>query len=141
MRLMRIGILGGLILGRASAQSTCVNFPAGFIPFSSISYVTAANSNGDHLVVGVPAAGAVNPGIIGGSISPSSPLSKATLPVSVTFGTQTVTAAFAGLTPGTTGLYQINVTIPPSVPTGNQVPVTISAGGASSSGQTYMAIH
>jgi uncharacterized protein (TIGR03437 family) len=59
--------------------------------------------------------------------------------VSVTFGGVTAAAAFAGLTPGEAGLYQINLTIPPGVPTG-QVPVTISAGAASSSSSIYMAI-
>jgi hypothetical protein len=52
-------VLGCLVSVCAFGQSTCVNFPAGFIPFSSISYVTAANSAGDHLVVGVPAPGSV----------------------------------------------------------------------------------
>src|SRR5580692_1143527 len=60
MRLKRIGFCAGLILARAYGQSTCVNFPAGFIPFSSISYVTAANFAGDHLVVGVPTPGALS---------------------------------------------------------------------------------
>ncbi len=60
MRLARIAVCAGLILARAHAQSTCVTFPAGFIPFSSISYVTAANSAGDHLVVGVPEPGALS---------------------------------------------------------------------------------
>src|SRR5580700_1920926 len=60
MRLTRIAVFAGLILARAHAQSTCVTFPAGFIPFSSISYVTAANFAGDHLVVGVPAPGALS---------------------------------------------------------------------------------
>ena len=60
MRLTRIAFSVGLILARAHAQSTCVNFPAGFIPFSSISYVTAADAAGDHLVVGVPAPSALS---------------------------------------------------------------------------------
>src|SRR5580704_13867991 len=59
-KLTRIVVFAGLILTRAHAQFTCINFPAGFIPFSSISYVTAATSVGDHLVVGVPAPGALS---------------------------------------------------------------------------------
>lgn len=55
----RFWLLAGFILTRCWGQSTCPNFPAGFVPFSSISYVTAADAAGDHLVVGVPAAGAV----------------------------------------------------------------------------------
>jgi uncharacterized protein (TIGR03437 family) len=57
--LVRICILAAFSLTRSFGQA-CVNFPAGFVPFSSISYVTAADSAGDHLVVGVPAPGAVS---------------------------------------------------------------------------------
>jgi hypothetical protein len=55
----RIGVLAALVFAPAYSQTTCVNFPAGFIPFVSISYVTAADPAGDHLVVGVPAPGAI----------------------------------------------------------------------------------
>ena len=84
--------------------------------------------------------GAVSPAVTGGSISPIPP-AYASLPVTVNFGGQTAAAAFAGLTPGLAGLYQVNVTIPQGVPTGKQVPVTISAGSARSSAAIYMAIH
>jgi uncharacterized protein (TIGR03437 family) len=57
--LARICVLAALSLTPSFGQS-CVNFPAGFVLFSSISYVTAADSAGDHLVVGVPSPGAVN---------------------------------------------------------------------------------
>ena len=36
----------------------CLKFPANLVPLSSVSYVTAANSAGDHLVVGALAGGA-----------------------------------------------------------------------------------
>ncbi len=96
---------------------------------------------GNPVVIYCAGLGAVNPGIAGGTITPGSPLQYANATVTVTFGNVTVPAAFAGLTPGEVGLYQINATIPAGVPTGNQVPVVISAGGASSSGATFMAIH
>jgi hypothetical protein len=56
----RVVLLGCLVSASVFGQSTCINFPAGFVPFSSISYVTAADSAGDHLVVGVPAPGALS---------------------------------------------------------------------------------
>jgi uncharacterized protein (TIGR03437 family) len=96
---------------------------------------------GNPVVIYCVGLGAVTPGISAGSIVPYSPLSNATAPVTVTFGNQTVTAAFAGLTPGLAGLYQVNVNVPPGVTPGNQVPVTISAGGKSSSSSIYMAIN
>jgi uncharacterized protein (TIGR03437 family) len=46
--------LGGL---PAFGQSSCVNFPANYVPFSSFSYVTAPNAAGDRLVVGSLAGG------------------------------------------------------------------------------------
>src|ERR1700735_1086644 len=62
MKYRAITILFAACLASAfvPGQSTCINFPADFTPFSSISYVTAANSAGDHLVVGVPAPGAIS---------------------------------------------------------------------------------
>src|SRR5580704_7666777 len=68
MKLTQIAVLAGLIFARAHGQTACVNFPAGFIPFSSITYVTAADSAGDHLVVGVPAPGALT--FIAANIAP-----------------------------------------------------------------------
>ena len=38
-------------------RADCINFPANYIPLTSVSYVTAANSAGDHLVVGALAGG------------------------------------------------------------------------------------
>jgi uncharacterized protein (TIGR03437 family) len=96
---------------------------------------------GNPVVIYCVGLGAVNPGITAGQTAPLSTLSYAAAPVTVTFGNVTVAAGFAGLTPGEIGLYQINTTIPAGVPTGNQVPVTIAAGGAASSAQVYMAIH
>jgi hypothetical protein len=60
MRLVRAVFLAGFLLARVYGQNTCISFPAGFIPFASISYVTAADSAGDHLVVGVPEPGALS---------------------------------------------------------------------------------
>jgi uncharacterized protein (TIGR03437 family) len=96
---------------------------------------------GTPVVIYCVGLGAVSPTITAGQTASLSTLSYVNAPVTVTFGNVTVPAGFAGLTPGEIGLYQINTTIPAGVPTGNQVPVTISAGGASSSAQIYMAIH
>jgi hypothetical protein len=60
MRMAQIGVLAGLTFAHAHGQTSCVSFPGGFISFSSISYVTAADLAGDHPVAGVPAPGALN---------------------------------------------------------------------------------
>jgi uncharacterized protein (TIGR03437 family) len=95
---------------------------------------------GNPVVIYCVGLGAVSPPIAAGAVTPASLLS-AVGPVTVTFGSQTVAAGFAGLTPGLAGLYQVNVNVPPGVTAGNQVPVTISIGGKISSSSIYMAIH
>ena len=53
---MRIGgivsIWAVLCVSPLALEGQCVNFPSSLIPFSTINYVTAADSAGDHLVVG-----------------------------------------------------------------------------------------
>jgi uncharacterized protein (TIGR03437 family) len=45
----------------------------------------------------------------------------------VTIGGVTMPASFAGLTPTLTSLYQVNVQVPAGVPTGDAVPIYITA--------------
>jgi uncharacterized protein (TIGR03437 family) len=59
------------------------------------------------------------------------PLSETTTRPMVTIGDRQLTPAFSGLVPSVVGLYQMNVTIPSDMPTGNQ-PVMISIGGKTS---------
>jgi uncharacterized protein (TIGR03437 family) len=60
------------------------------------------------------------------------PLSSALLPVTVTLGGANLFVGFAGLAPGFVGVDQINVTVPfKNVPTGFDIPLTITQGGAS----------
>ena len=47
--------------------------------------------------------------------------------VTVTIGGVTVPASFSGLTPTLAALYQVNVPVPAGVPTGDAVPLTITA--------------
>jgi uncharacterized protein (TIGR03437 family) len=58
-------------------------------------------------------------------------LSETTSPAVVTIGGRQLTPDFSGLAPTAVGLYQLNVTIPSDMATGNQ-PVTVSIGGKTS---------
>jgi uncharacterized protein (TIGR03437 family) len=49
----------------------------------------------------------------------------------VTIGGVDAPVAFSGIAPGYAGLYQINVTIPPTASEGDDVPVTVTLGGVS----------
>jgi uncharacterized protein (TIGR03437 family) len=62
--------------------------------------------------------------------APASPLSNSELQVTVTVGGQVVRPSFAGLSPGSIGLAQVNVQMP-SLPVGDY-PVVITVGSASS---------
>jgi uncharacterized protein (TIGR03437 family) len=95
---------------------------------------------GNPIVIYCFGLGPVSPALGDGVTTPYPPLYSTTAPVTVTFGDVTVPAAFAGLTPGVIGVYQVNVTVPAGVPEGNQVPVMVSVGGKSSSVSIYMAL-
>ena len=54
------------------------------------------------------------------------PLFNTTTPVTVSIGGVTATASFAGLAPGYVALYQVNVQVPLSAPTGSAIPVVLT---------------
>jgi len=81
---------------------------------------------GDTIVIYALGLGPTSPPIPSGTASPSSPLATVPGTTKVCFGVESpfhqapcATAFFSGLTPGYVGLYQINVTIPSGVTSGN----------------------
>jgi uncharacterized protein (TIGR03437 family) len=68
-----------------------------------------------------------------GAPADGNPLSLTlTNPMIVSIGGTSATVVFSGLAPGFVGLYQVNVQVPSSSPTGSAVPLTISIGGSTS---------
>lgn len=67
-----------------------------------------------------------------GVTSAQGSLQTAVTPVSVVLGGASLQPAFAGLTPGFIGLYQVNVQIPQSTPPGLSLPLQLEQGGATS---------
>ncbi|SPE30735.1 Ig domain protein, group 2 domain protein [Candidatus Sulfopaludibacter sp. SbA6] len=67
-----------------------------------------------------------------GAVTQQGQLSVTTTPVTVMLNGQALPTAFAGLAPGTTGEYQVNVTIPANTPPGLAVPLALQQGGQSS---------
>ena len=81
-------------------------------------------ANGLGPVSNQPASGEPSPG-------PPQPLAATSVSPTVTIGGSTATLIFSGLTPGSVGLYQVNVTVPVDAPTGNQ-PLVIALNGINS---------
>ena len=103
-------------------------------------YVTAAEQDlagparpaktGDILIIYCAGLGAVVPAIDAGVAVDR--LTQTVNPVSVTIAGVPSSVLFAGLAPGFTGLYQVNVMVPPGVFPGSGIPVVLSVAGVSS---------
>lgn len=62
--------------------------------------------------------GAVSPAVAAGNPGPTSPLSTTVSPVTANIAGRAATVTFAGLAPGMIGVYQVNIIVPPSAPSG-----------------------
>lgn len=71
-----------------------------------------------------------------GAPSPSNPLAHTRAFPNVSLGGNPVTVAFSGLAPGFVGLYQVNITIPSTAPSGSAVPLVLTIGGVQSNTAT-----
>jgi uncharacterized protein (TIGR03437 family) len=73
-----------------------------------------------------------------GAPASGSPLSHTLSNPTVTIGgvPATVTLSGSGLAPGFVGLYQVNVQVPATAPTGDSVPVVMLLGGAAANSVT-----
>jgi uncharacterized protein (TIGR03437 family) len=100
------------------------------------SQVESGNGNsataGDTLVIYCTGLGDVTPRAIAGTPAPASPLASAIDTVTLTIGGVNVPVAFAGPTPGFTGLYQVNATLPTAIAASQQAPLVLSQGGRAS---------
>jgi uncharacterized protein (TIGR03437 family) len=107
------------------------------IAHSDGSWVEVGGANsakaGDTLVVYCTGLGDVSPRAVAGFPAPPSPVSQAIDPVTLTLGGVNVPVIFAGPTPGFTGLYQVNATVPSGIAPSQQAPLVLSQGGRASS--------
>jgi uncharacterized protein (TIGR03437 family) len=65
--------------------------------------------------------------------APSDPLAFAVIQPTILLGGVALDIQYAGLVPGSVGLYQINASVPKSVPPGLSMPLLITQGGSSTS--------
>ena len=86
---------------------------------------------GDVLVIYSAGLGPTDIPVAAGSQTPVDRLANTATPVTVTIGGTTATVLFAGLTPGSSGLYQVNAVVPAGV-SGAAVPITLTVAGQTS---------
>jgi uncharacterized protein (TIGR03437 family) len=85
----------------------------------------------DTIVIWATGLGRTSPPIDSGMPAPSDPLPSAVIVPSVSLGGTALNVIYAGLVPGSVGLYQINATVPAKVPLGLDVPLVVKQGGSS----------
>jgi uncharacterized protein (TIGR03437 family) len=110
--------------------------PAGALTGTPSSPVSA----GDTIVIYMLGLGPTSPPVASGTASPTSPLAEVPGTTKVCFGIETpfyqapcATPLFVGLTPNFVGLYQIDVTIPSGVKSGNTMSLILENGVESDS--------
>lgn len=89
-------------------------------------------SAGHVLTVYCAGLGEVQPPLVAGVAAPAGQLENTVNPVTATIGGVAANVLFAGLTPGFTGLYQINMTVPRGVTRGDAVPLVLTVAGIAS---------
>jgi uncharacterized protein (TIGR03437 family) len=107
--------------------------------------VHAGNGNaataGDSLVIYGTGMGAVNPREVAGAPAITQPLSQTNDPVTVAIGGVNAPVTFAGPTPGATGLYQVDVTVPKGIAPSSAAPLVLTQGGKSSPSSVTVPVH
>jgi uncharacterized protein (TIGR03437 family) len=94
----------------------------------------------EYVTVYATGFGATNPAVAPGAFPTQ--LASATGTVTVTLGGVVIPAAnvlYAGVTPGSPGLYQVNLLIPANTPNGN-LPLTIQIGSQQSPAGAYLTV-
>jgi uncharacterized protein (TIGR03437 family) len=116
-KLLKITV-NGVDYGAIYNQDYSIPMPAGIIPGVS----TRPAKAGEALTLYAIGLGPTGPGVPTGAAAPSQPLAQLTEIPDVLFGSGiapiAVTPLFAGYSPGSAGLYQVNVVIPDGLPSG-----------------------
>jgi uncharacterized protein (TIGR03437 family) len=119
--------------GQAAAligASSTLAAPAGAFPGSR-----PAN-RGETVAIYCTGLGNVDTGIGPGAPSPSNPPAQTLAFPTVTLGGQPAAVIFSGLAPNFVGLYQVNIQIPNTAPSGSAIPLVLSIGGVTSNTAT-----
>ncbi len=115
-------------------RASVVGFDTGvptIVRASNQELVTLSNPihRDDTIIIYLTGLGNTLPAIEAGQAASSSPSPVAVVPPSVQIGSEELTIEFAGLAPGQVGVFQINASVPRSVPLGLELPLTVRQGG------------
>jgi uncharacterized protein (TIGR03437 family) len=125
-------------VGFAAAAPGIFSYGAGLGIIVGVDPVTGAQpladsthpvTAGQTVVIYCTGLGEVNPPVPAGNPTPLTPLTNTVNTVTATIGGLPAQVGFAGLTPGSTGLYQVNAVVPTGVTPGDSVPVVLTAAG------------
>ncbi len=94
----------------------------------SLVTATSPAKSGEYLVAYLAGMGTTNATPASGAASPLSPLALPTIPPTLTINGAPSPIAFAGLTPGLVGLYQLNFQVPAGLPAGDITIVVTQSG-------------
>ena len=105
---------------------------SGAILHADFSLVNAANpaAAGETVLVYLTGMGTVTPNVADGTAGTVTTLYKSNADVGVLVAGKTATVGFNGLAPGFPGLYQLNVTLPPTLGFSGPLPLVILTGNA-----------
>lgn len=117
---------GGNGVGLAAAQRS---------DYTLLTSSNPAKAN-DTVIVYLGGLGSVTPAVADGTAASGTSLSRVNAQTIVDFGGKAGTVAFAGLTPGLAGLYQINTAVPPGIGATGEYYVNISTPDAYASQST-----
>jgi uncharacterized protein (TIGR03437 family) len=110
-------------------------FPTGAAIAQHADYTLVSDSSpvrpGEYVILYLAGMGATDNAIASGAASPSQPLAHPLATPVVTINGQSAEVSFAGLTPGCTGLYQINLRAPSELADGPATLLVAQAGPAS----------
>ena len=106
------------------------SFAAVFREDNQLTTLSAPLRPNEIAVIYLTGLGFVSPFIQAGYPAAEAPLSLTAVTPTVEFGGAPGEVIFSGLTPGFTGLYQINVRLPLNAPKGLQVPLTVDTGAS-----------
>src|SRR5262249_32799127 len=137
----RLGVVSSGVLVQVNAAAPAVltmdiegqQYPMLFhaVDGTLVTPIYPADPN-ELLVMYAAGLGAVTPNVAAGEFASNDPLSSTPQSVDVTIGGRAQDVAWAGLAPSLIGIYQINFVVPVDRLRGDDLPIVINVGGASS---------